>query len=86
MTPVEVPRNMLVTSRLAGTPLLMASERTARGVAELTPSSAGNWVITLPKLSSRKHRPASAGLMKFLPRPPKQHLATKMANTEPRTG
>ena len=84
MTPLEVPRNMLVTSRFRGVPLAKASDRSLKGVADVTPSRAGNWVMVAPKDMSRKQRPARAGLIKFLPRPPKQHLATRMANTAPR--
>ena len=86
MMALEVPRNMLVTSMFTGVPLFTASDSTARGVAELTPSKAENWVIALPKDRSRKQRPARAGLMKFLPRPPKQHFTTRMAKTEPMMG
>ena len=35
---------------------------------------------------SRKQRAASAGLMKFLPRPPKRHFTTRIAKTEPTIG
>ena len=42
--------------------------------------------MALPKEISRKQRAASAGLTKFLPRPPKQHLTTSMANRLPITG
>ena len=86
MTPLAVPRNMLVTSRSSRVPAAMASDRTFNGVADVTPSRAGNLVMAVPKEISRKHRPARAGLMKFLPRPPKQHLTTKMAKMEPRMG
>ena len=79
MTPLAPPRNMRVMS----TALPWA--RLAIGVAADTPSS-GNWVIWRLKDTMRKQRPARAGLMKFRPMPPKQHLATNMAKNEPRTG
>ena len=56
------------------------------GVAVVTPSTTCLIAMALPKEISRKQRAASAGLMKFLPSPPKQPLQTTMANTEPITG
>ena len=79
MTALLVPRNMEV--RLTALP----AARLAVGVAEEIPSTAKVFMIR-PKLISRKQRPASAGLIKFLPRPPKQHFATTIANTEPIIG
>ena len=79
MTALEVPRNIWVM--FTGFP----AASSAIGVAALTPSTL-KVVIALPKEISRKQRPARAGLMKFLPRPPKQPLATTIANTAPSTG
>ena len=79
MTALLVPRNMEVT--LTARP----AARSAVGVAAEIPSTAKVF-MTRPKLISRKQRPASAGLIKFLPRPPKQHFATTMAKTEPMIG
>ena len=79
MTPSVRPRNILVT--FTGSPFISS----ATGVAEDTASTA-KLDIALPKEISRKQRPARAGLMKFLPRPPKQHLQTSMANMLPSTG
>ena len=42
--------------------------------------------MLVPKEISRKQRAASAGFRKFLPRPPKQHFTTSMANMAPMTG
>ena len=53
---------------------------------ELPMTTTGLIAIALAKEISRKQRAASAGLMKFLPSPPKQPLQTTMANTEPITG
>ena len=79
MTPGAVPRNsrVMLTARPASS--------SPMGVAEDTPS---RWKvdIVLPKEISRKQRAASAGFTKFLPSPPKQHLTTSMANTEPMKG
>ena len=79
MTPPPVPRNMLVI--LTAFP----AASSATGVAVATPSTSKS-VMDLPKLIRRKQRPASAGLMKFLPRPPKQHFATIMAKAAPMIG
>ena len=59
----------------------------AKGVAPDTPSrgyrSQAKVVISFGKDRSRKHRPASAGFIKFCPMPPNSILATTMANTAP---
>ena len=80
MTPSAVPRNIFVISTCS------KAFRAPTGVAEDTASSEGVIVMALAKEIIRKHRAARAGLMKFLPSPPKQHLHTMMANTEPITG
>ena len=79
MTAFDVPRNMDVTFTA------FPARRSATGVADETMSTL-NTVMELLKEISRKQRPASAGLMKFLPRPPKQHLTTRMAKMDPMTG
>ena len=80
MTPFAVPRNIEVMLTV------LPAASSATGVAEEMPSSFGKTVMALPNEIRRKQRAASAGLMKFLPRPPKQHLTTRIANTEPMIG
>ena len=79
MTAFEVPRNMEVTFTA------FPARSSATGVADDTISTLKT-VIELLKEISRKHLPARAGLRKFFPRPPKQHLTTRMAKMEPRIG
>ena len=43
-------------------------------------------IMAVPKEISRKLRPARAGFMMLWPRPPKRHLTTRIAKTEPITG
>ena len=76
ITPAVVPRNILRTFTLS--PLLS----NARGVAPVTPSYVK--LVILPANDiSRKHLAASAGFMKFCPRPPKSCLTTIIAKTLP---
>ena len=81
ITPFVVPRNICVILTV------LPAVRIATGVAEVTPSAAsGNCVMALPKEIIKKHRAANAGFTKFLPRPPKQHFTTRIANAEPMIG
>ena len=81
ITPFVVPRNICVILTV------LPARRSATGVAEEIPSTPrGNLVIAFPNEIIRKHLAASAGFTKFLPRPPKAHLTTRIANIEPRIG
>ena len=69
----------------------------ARGVADVTASAvepialslvcgATKLVMSAVQDAIMNARPPSAGLMKFLPMPPKSILTTMIANTPPMTG
>ena len=79
MTALEVPRNICVILTV------FPDFSTARGVAEETASTLKVVTVLLKEIST-KQRPARAGLIKFLPRPPKQHLATPTPNSAPMMG
>ena len=79
ITALDVPRNIDVT--LTALP----ARSSAIGVGDETMSTL-NTVIELLNEIRRKHRPARAGLRKFFPRPPKQHLTTRIAKTDPMIG
>ena len=79
MTPPAVPRNMF---RILTT---LPAESSATGVAQVTPSTL-YCVMAFGNEMSRKQRAASAGLIKFFPRPPNAHFTTRIAKMPPRTG
>ena len=79
MMPLVLPMHMATMSTL------FPAATSASGVAADTPSKVYP-VMAAPKEISRKARPAKAGFIMLWPRPPKRHLTTKIANTEPSTG